>query len=471
MFGWFRKRAENRAGKTVGHPLHAVRASRFLDAAKQDHLQGGWGSVNYSMDAILRSQLARVRARSRYLAVNDPYVHKFLGLCQENIVGPDGIRLQMRVIENVDADGSIVFDERANRLIEDAWQQWGKRQHCSYNRQDSFLSIQNMVVRSVAQDGEIFVRKRRGGNQRFGLSLELIEADHVPITHNEDLGGGRRIRLGIEYDSNNRVVAYHVTEKHPGDAMLGAEGRQRTMRIPAEQMLHAFVRERPSQSRGIPWAISTMARSKMLDGYEQAELVAARAGASKMGFILEKEGETYVGDDKGVDAQGNEVTLTDFDAGTLERLPGGLDIKLFDPQHPTTAFESFTKRILRGIGSGLGVGYSGRMDGKGKPGGIIEGTGVLSSVGDFFSNTFGGFFADGGHFRGGKPIVVGERGPEIIMPKSGGQVIPNEAMNDDRPVQVTMNVSTPDANSFRASQSQITTDMANAIEVARRRHM
>jgi hypothetical protein len=34
-------------------------------------------------------------------------------------------------------------------------------------------------------------------------------------------------------------------------------------------------------------------------------------------------------------------------------------------------------------------------------------------------------FADGGHVEGGVPIVVGEQGPEVFLPDSGGQIIPN----------------------------------------------
>ena len=36
----------------------------------------------------------------------------------------------------------------------------------------------------------------------------------------------------------------------------------------------------------------------------------------------------------------------------------GMDIKLFDPTHPTSAFSDFHKAVLRGIASGLGVSYA-----------------------------------------------------------------------------------------------------------------
>lgn len=338
--------------------VHRGRSSRFMDAAKQDALNAGWATVNYSADAVLRRELPRVRARSRYLAVNDPYYVQFLSLARQNVVGPDGIRLQMRVIERVLADGAEVSDARANKLIEMAWKRWGKRRSASYNQMDCWHAIEQMVLSSVARDGEMFIRIRRGVKNGYGYALELIEPDHVLVTHNEDLGGGAQIRMGIEVDVSGRVLAYHVTERHPGDTILGLQKTMRTQRIPADQMIHVFLRERVTQSRGVPWGVSSMARSKMLDGYEQAELVAARAGASKMGFIIEKDGEVYQGDEKGYDADGNEVTITDFDAGTFERLGEGLDVKLFDPQHPSAAFEMFTKRILRGISAGMGVGYN-----------------------------------------------------------------------------------------------------------------
>jgi hypothetical protein len=37
-------------------------------------------------------------------------------------------------------------------------------------------------------------------------------------------------------------------------------------------------------------------------------------------------------------------------------------------------------------------------------------------------------FAKGGSVMGGKPIVVGERGPEIFVPSGNGGIVPNNAM-------------------------------------------
>lgn len=52
------------------------------------------------------------------------------------------------------------------------------------------------------------------------------------------------------------------------------------------------------------------------------------------------------------------------------------------------------------------------------------GGGLLSG----FASLFGGFRASGGPVSAGRAYLVGERGPEIIVPRSAGEVIPNHKM-------------------------------------------
>lgn len=45
-------------------------------------------------------------------------------------------------------------------------------------------------------------------------------------------------------------------------------------------------------------------------------------------------------------------------------------------------------------------------------------------------------FADGGTFTGNKPMIVGERGPELMVPRSGGMVIPNDKLGGMGSVEI-----------------------------------
>lgn len=99
--------------------------------------------------------------------------------------------------------------------------------------------------------------------------------------------------------------------------------------------------------------VTALGRLKMLDGYEEAELVAARVAAAKMGFFVSPDGEEYTGDD----TEDDYTPITEAAPGSFEQLPAGMDFKAFDPDHPTTAFPDFEKAILRGIASGLNISY------------------------------------------------------------------------------------------------------------------
>ncbi|MEL6168221.1 MAG: phage tail tape measure protein [Pseudomonadota bacterium] len=66
--------------------------------------------------------------------------------------------------------------------------------------------------------------------------------------------------------------------------------------------------------------------------------------------------------------------------------------------------------------------------------------------------------------RGGTGLM-GEAGPEAIMPLSRGSDgrLGVRAEGGARPVQIVMNISTPDARSFERSQSQIAAAMSRAV--------
>jgi len=51
-------------------------------------------------------------------------------------------------------------------------------------------------------------------------------------------------------------------------------------------------------------------------------------------------------------------------------------------------------------------------------------------------------FADGGSISGGKPAIVGERGPELFMPGRSGSIVPNNALGGN----ITVNVDATGTN-------------------------
>ena len=58
------------------------------------------------------------------------------------------------------------------------------------------------------------------------------------------------------------------------------------------------------------------------------------------------------------------------------------------------------------------------------------------------------FFASGGSIRKGQPAIVGERGPELFIPNSSGQITQNARGMGGRAVNVNFNINTVDASGF-----------------------
>lgn len=76
----------------------------------------------------------------------------------------------------------------------------------------------------------------------------------------------------------------------------------------------------------------------------------------------------------------------------------------------------------------------------------FAGTGV---GGGLFGSLFGGARANGGPVSAGKAYLVGERGPEILMPNTSGTIIPNHQLSAGQSGQVQINITAMDSQDVR----------------------
>lgn len=326
---------------------------RAFSGAKVDRLTNSWTVSPKPINADLKSGLRILRARSREQAQNNDHVRGFLRMVKTNVIGHQGIVMQARVPERT-GNG---IDQVASQAIEAEHKRWGKKGSADVTGKLSWKMIKRMYVETLARDGEVILQIHRGwrGN-RWRWALEFIDAELLDVDLNRELDNGRRVVMGVELDRYKRPVAYHfISPDKPNDDYYSYRGKT-YRRIPADRIIHDFIVEWVDQVRGVPWCAASLLRLNMLNGYEEAELVASRVAAAKMGFF-EKDPELfadYQGDGK--DADGN--IITDAEAGTFEELPAGIKFTAWDPQHPNSAFADFVKATLRGISSGLGVNYN-----------------------------------------------------------------------------------------------------------------
>ncbi len=327
-------------------PSTATRSeSRSFKASNSSRLTQDWVVSPLSADAAMRGHLSTMRARSRDLERNNEWIRGFLRTTENNVIGESGITLQMRVRD----PGGETLDEVANDKLENRWRQWGRVGSCTVCGGYSWIDLCRLVIRSVARDGEILLRLVPTED---GMRFQVLEADLLDESANFIASGGNEVRFGVEIDQFRRPVAYHLLGQHPGDLEFSTP-HSRRIRVPANEIIHLFIRERPDQTRGYPWLVASMAGLKMLDGYAEAELMAARTGAAKMGFFTKATPETWTGE---VDDNGD--LSMDASPGTIEELPMGVDFKSWDSDHPNAGYGDFVKSRLRGIATSLGISYT-----------------------------------------------------------------------------------------------------------------
>lgn len=321
---------------------------RAYAAARVGRLTNDWTTAVTSANKEIKGDLKTLRARARQLERDNDYVRRYLKALENNVLGSAGIRLQAK-----SKDGNGTFDSLANNKIEDAWERWGKSQFCTVNQRQTWMDVQRVVLRSVARDGSVLIRKVRGFDNEFRFALQILESDLLDTDYNGKLQSGNVVRMGIELDAYERPVAYHILNGHEGDD-FGITRPTKRERVPADEIIMPFFAERPHQVIGVPWLASAMYRLNMLAGYEEAEVTAARVAACKMGFYIKSEsGQGYQGEQ---DASGD--LLNNAEAGSFEELPVGTDFRSFDPQHPNGQYGNFIKGCLRGISAGLGISYN-----------------------------------------------------------------------------------------------------------------
>lgn len=326
------------------------RPRRMYEGARLSRLSGDWVTSSTSADAEINGSLIMLRNRARQLVRDNDYARQAIRLIKNNVVGTS-IRLQAQVPVSRPGPGGRL-NQQLNDRIEEAWSAWGRPNRCHTGGRLGWADIQRMVIGAMAESGEVFVRLVRQpfGDSQVPLALEVIESDLCDESYDSRPMQGREWRLGVEVDEWGRPMRYAFKTRHPGD--YRNSGTTQVRLIDASEILHLAILDRPGQTRGVPWFASTIKRLHHLAGYEEAEVVRARASSSLMGFITSPEGE-LIGDEV-VDGE----RVSNFEPGVFRYLAPGEEVTVPQLNAPDGQFEPFLRAMLQGMSAGIGISYA-----------------------------------------------------------------------------------------------------------------
>src|SRR5512139_3661386 len=137
-------------------------SSRAYAAAGMNRLSGDWLTTATSIDHDIRSGMVAVRSRARDLSQNSEFAKAYLRAVRKNVVGSEGFALQVKAVNY--ENNKRVSDRIANDKLEEAFYDWGMPETATVTGKISFRKAQEVLIETVARDGEAFVRLIRGRN-------------------------------------------------------------------------------------------------------------------------------------------------------------------------------------------------------------------------------------------------------------------------------------------------------------------
>ena len=151
-----------------------------------------------AVGALLHTQ-SELRAKSRDLVRRNAWANAALESYVANAIGT-GIKPQ-----------SMVKAAEQREAIQTLWRDWALEADAA--GLTDFYGLQALACRAMLEGGEAIVRlryRRLEDGLPVALQIQVLEAEHLPVTLNITADNGNVIRAGIEFDRLGRRVAYHL---------------------------------------------------------------------------------------------------------------------------------------------------------------------------------------------------------------------------------------------------------------------
>lgn len=341
-------------------------------ASRTKNSMKGWLARSLTPQEDIDRNLPTLRQRSRSLYMSAPLAVSAIKTNRTNVIG-EGLRLK----STVDADFLGLSPEAAaqwQRTAEREFTLWAASKHCDATRVNNFYEIQQTACLSWLMNGDACVLleyEKPCRDMPYGLRLHLIESDRVSTPgsggHNVNLyatdpNTGNRIFNGVEVDSGNRVVAYHICSTYPSSTLYARKEWKRIRafgsRTGTPNVLMIYETERAEQYRGVPYLAPVIESLKQLTRYSEAEMMAAVINGFFTVFITSEREASEFGF-MGVVADEDRVSDLERDLelgpGMVNVLRPGEDMKVADAKRPSTNFDAFTTSMAKYVGAALEI--------------------------------------------------------------------------------------------------------------------
>lgn len=245
-----------------------------------------------------------------------------------------------------------------NKTVQAEWDKFAASP--SIDGWGDLYNLQALWASGLFESGEVFTRMiiKDHPECKVPLVLQTLEAEQLDIHYSTN----RNVKTGIEFSPEGRPTAYHFWKEFPGSA-LNLHSPERVA-VPAEDVLHLFQRDRPSQFRGIPHTAGAVISLFETDELMDATLVRQKL-AQIVAWVVETEenippvlGTTDAEPDAGEPAsEGRSAQIQTILPGGIHYFRNGEKLKFATTEDIGNNFVSYLSMQLRLIASSLGITY------------------------------------------------------------------------------------------------------------------
>jgi lambda family phage portal protein len=303
----------------------AAGSTRFIKNAFKN-------AADVSADEVIITDLPTLRERANHEIRNNSYAEGIVETMSNDIIGT-GPRLQM-----------TTASEGLNGLAE--------REFSNWMTQVDLVRTLQIAVKEQCGDGEALVLMNT--NQSLPGKVKLfpalidpnrLDTPWLPNTNTSN------ISMGVEYDDNGVPIAYHIAKKgsvNPQSPVFNMDFE----RIPADRMVHLYRKDRPGQSRGVPWITPAIPLFAYLRRYTLAVIGAAETAADYAVILQSQAGNMATEDDP------EAMDVFDIERGMMMTTPKGWEAKQMKAEQPTDTYKEFKREILNEIARCLNMPYN-----------------------------------------------------------------------------------------------------------------
>lgn len=316
----------------------AMQHIRAYEGAKRGRRTAGWDAKGTSANAENLPALSILRNRSSDLVRNNPWAKKAIGNWVDDAIGT-GIRL------------ALPADSPAAK----GWQAFAETPACDADGLSDFYGLQALAARSMWERGAVIIRRRwrrAGDGLQIPMQIQVLEPDFLDESKTEETKTGIIIG-GVEFDKLGRRVAYWLYDQHPGEA-YGYGMILQSRRVPAEDVIYAFKRQRAGQIHGVPELAPVLLRMRDLDDYEDAELTRKKVEACFTAFVT--QGDAVGNGIGGEPADGKPRPVERVSPGMIKYLRSGEEVSFAQPT-AVAGYSDYMRVGLRAIAAGVGQTY------------------------------------------------------------------------------------------------------------------